>query len=281
MPHILFAAATQSRDLSIGKTEPFGCAQRKRLRPNIGFGSYQSSKILQKPGIDAGKLLNARNAKAGEQGVTDEKDSVPRRIHQLTFDLFDVPSAILQSRLAIFAVSAKSESSNFQRPNRFLKCFFKRSTDRHRLANALHLSRQRGIGLREFFERETRDLDDAIIDHRFKAGRSFAGDIVADFIQRITDGELGRDLSDRKPGGLGCESGRAGNPRVHFNHDHSSVFWIHGKLYIRTSSLDADFADYRKGSVSHQLVLAISQRLRWSHRDRIPGVNAHRIKILD
>src|SRR5260221_2999869 len=186
MSHILFAAATQIRDLSIGKTEPFGCAQRKRLRPNIGFGSYQSSKILQKPGIDTGKLLNARNTKAGEQGVTDEKDSVPRRIHKLPFDLFDVPSATLQSRLAIFAVSAKSESSNFQRPNRFLKCFFKRSTDRHRLANALHLICQRGIGLREFFERETRDLDDSIIDYLLKAGRSFAGDFRFDFFHPIT-----------------------------------------------------------------------------------------------
>ena len=196
-------------------------------------------------------------------------------------DLFDIPIAILQSRLAIFAVSPKSKSANFQRPNCFLKSFFKRSADCHRLAHALHLSCQCGIGLREFFERETRDLDDAIIDHWFKAGRCFTGDIVADFIQGVTDGELSRDLSDREPGGLGGESGRARDSRVHLNHNHSSVFWIHGELYIRPSGLNTDFADYRERSISHQLVFTVRQRLRWSYRDRITGVNAHRIKVLD
>ena len=105
-------------------------------------------------------------------------------------------------RFVIDAFSApsphKPEALDLQTAQRLLQRFLKRAADRHRFADAFHLRRQRRIGLREFFEREARDFDHAIIDRRLETGGRFARDVVWNFIQRVADREFGRDLRDRE-----------------------------------------------------------------------------------
>ena len=102
----------------------------------------------------------------------------------------------------ICAITAKPETLDLERPQRFLQCFFKRAADRHRFAHAFHLRRQCRVGLWKFFKRKPRHFDDAVIDRRFKACRSFARNIISDFVEGITDREFRCDLGDRKSGCL-------------------------------------------------------------------------------
>ena len=50
---------------------------------------------------------------------------------------------------------------------------------------------------------------------------------------------------------------------------------------VRPAGLDADFADHRQRRVPHALVLAVGQRLGRRDGDAVPGVDAHRVEVLD
>jgi len=125
------------------------------------------------------------------------------------------------------------------------------------------------------------DLRHHVVDGRLKARGGLACDVVANLVKRISDRELRSDFRDRKPRRLGRQRRRAGNPRVHFDHDDRTVFGIDGELDVGAAGVDADFADDRHRGIAHFLVFAIRQRLRRRNRDRIARVNAHRIEVLD
>ena len=59
--------------------------------------------------------------------------------------------------------------------------------DAHRLADRLHLRRQRAVGARELLEREARRLDDDVVDRRLERGRRRARDVVRDLVERVAD----------------------------------------------------------------------------------------------
>ena len=91
----------------------------------------------------------------------------------------------------------------FQGPQGFLKCFFKRSAQRHRLTNRFHLCRERGIGTMKFFKGKSRNLDDNVVDRGFKGGLCHLGNVIGNFIEGIPDGQFCRNFRNRKSGGLG------------------------------------------------------------------------------
>ena len=84
-----------------------------------------------------------------------------------------------------------------------MKGLFKGASDGHHLAHRLHRSGENGIGSRKFLESEARNLSDHVVDGRLEARRSFLGDIVRQFVEGVTDGELCRDLGNRVAGRLG------------------------------------------------------------------------------
>ena len=53
------------------------------------------------------------------------------------------------------------------------------------------------------------------------------------------------------------------------------------ELNIRSAGFDPNFADHRNGSIAHGLILAIGKRLRRGDGDRIAGMHAHGIEVLD
>ena len=62
----------------------------------------------------------------------------------------------------------------------------------------------------ELLEGKARDLGDHIVDGRLEGGgRGAAGDVIGQFVQRVADGELGRDLGDGEAGGLGGQARRS------------------------------------------------------------------------
>ena len=99
--------------------------------------------------------------------------------------------------LQVEAVDADLEAAQ-----RLLQRFLERAADRHHLADRLHLRGQPVVGLLELLEREARHLGDDVIDRRLERRRHevavAAGDVVAQLVERIADGELRGDLRDRE-----------------------------------------------------------------------------------
>ena len=67
-----------------------------------------------------------------------------------------------------FAGAAQAAAANLQRAQTFLQAFLERAANSHRFAHALHLRRQRRVGLREFLEGETRNFGDDVINGRLE-----------------------------------------------------------------------------------------------------------------
>src|SRR5258705_12379770 len=80
---------------------------------------------------------------------------------------------------------------------------------------------------------------------------------------------------------LGRECGGARHTRVHLDDEHLAVGGIHGELDVAAARFDADLPDDRDRGVPHALILAVGERHRGRDGDRIAGVHAHRIDVLD
>ena len=166
-----------------------------RERSETFFLFNDKADVLEEPGVDRGKFVDVFNRKPGEESVSDEENPLRAGDSEFLADGFEV-------RREILAVRAKAEAAYLQGAERFLKGFLEGAANGHRLADAFHLRGQRGVGLREFLESEARDFCDDIVDRRLEAGRRLAGDVVAEFVERVADGELGGDFRNRKSGGL-------------------------------------------------------------------------------
>ena len=92
------------------------------------------------------------------------------------------------------------------------------AADAHRLADRLHLRAERRVRARELLEGEARELDDDVVERRLEARRRRPGQVVRDLVERVADGELGRDLGDRIAGRLRRQRGGARDARVHLDH---------------------------------------------------------------
>ena len=172
--------------------------------------------------------------------------------------------------------------TGFEPAQGLLEAFGEGAADRHDLADRLHRRRQRALGAGEFFEGEARDLGDHVVDRRLEGGgRRAAGDVVFELVERVADGEPRGDLGDREAGRLRGERGGARHARVHFDDDETAGLGIDGELDIGTAGLDPDFAQNADGGVAHDLVFLVGQGQRRGDGDRIAGMDAHRIDVLD
>ena len=139
---------------------------------------------------------------------------------------------------------------------------------------------QTRIGPSELLEGEARNLRDDIIDGGLECGAG-PGDVVLKLVEPVPDGELGRDFGDRIAGRLRRERARSRDTRVHLDDDHSAVGGVDGKLDIGAARIDPDLRDDRPGRIAEPLILAVGERHGRRHGDRVPGVNAHGVEVLD
>ena len=76
----------------------------------------------------------------------------------------------------------------------------------------LHGGGQLVLGARELLEGPAGDLDHAVVDGRLEAGVGLAGDVVFYLVQGVAHGQLGGDLGDGEPGGLGGQGRWSATP---------------------------------------------------------------------
>jgi hypothetical protein len=135
---------------------------------------------------------------------------------------------------------------------------------------------------RELLEGEPGDLGDDVVDARLERGRRLAaGDLVAQFVQRVTDRELRRDLRDREAGRLRGQRRGTRHARVHLDHHDAAVLRVDAELHVGAAGVDADLAQHRDRGVAQALVFLVGERLRRRDGDRVAGVHAHRVEVLD
>ena len=205
------------------------------------------------------------------EGITDIPNTLWPRLAEFFFNHFAVGGFFIHAI-----------DTDFQTAQRLLEGFLEGTTDRHHFTYRFHLGGEVAISLREFLKRETRYLGNDIINRWLKRSRCrTAGNFIAQFVQRVTHRQLGGHLSDGETGGFRGQCRRTRYSRIHFNHDHATVFWIDCELHIRAAGVDSNFTQYRQGGVTHDLILFIRQGLCGRHGNRIARVHAHRVEVFD
>ena len=156
-----------------------------------------------------------------------------------------------------------------------------RPADSHRLADRLHLRAERRVGAGELLEREARELDDDVVERGLEARRRRLREVVRDLVERVADRELRRDLRNWIARCLRGERGRPRDARVHLDHPDLAGLAAARELDVRAARLDADGADDRGRGIAELLVGLVGERHLRRHRDRVAGVDAHRVEVLD
>ncbi len=104
-----------------------------------------------------------------------------------------------------------------QGTDRFHHSTLKVVADTHHLSGSLHLRRQRTLCRDKFIKRESRNLDNTVIQHRLKARIRLSGDGVFYLVKSVAQRNFGGHFCDRVSGGLGRKRGRTGNSRVYLD----------------------------------------------------------------
>ena len=286
LPDVAFVRVQPRRKLPIRKTgllrssqQFVGTFRQRTNRDQFFLDIDDASQLPQEPRIDAGHAIDIVQRHTRLHRKANVEDPFVIRDREFRNDF--VFARLFLRAPQILGTATESKVADLQTANCFLERFFERAADRHRLADRLHLNAKRRVGFGEFLESPTRDLRHDIVDRRFEAGQSLARDIVADFVQPISDGQLGGDFRDRKTGRLRSQCAAATDSRIHFDNDHPPGFRIDRKLHVRAARLDTDLAHAGDRGVTHPLVFFVAQSLSGCDRDRIARVNSHRVEVLN
>ena len=281
--HVMLLARHQMPDAGIGKSLAFQRPQPWELQAVEALLAQpcllpdQVLDLRQEPGIDLGGVERLLERPAGPKRVSDVQD--PGRAGPPKLVREPVARLLVQRQGELLVESVVAE---LQAPERLLKGFLEAAADGHGLAHRLHLGGETGVGARELLEGEARDLGDHVIDGRLEGRRRAAPrDLVLELIERVAHRELGGDLGDGEPGGLGGQRRGARHARIHLDHQHPSVVRIDRELHVGAAGVHADLAQHGDRGVAQTLILAVGQRLGGRHGDGIAGMNPHRIHILD
>ena len=165
--------------------------------------------------------------------------------------------------------------------HRLLQRLAEGAADGHHLAHRLHAGAQQAVGPGQLLEGPARDLGHHVVDGGLEAGRGGPGDVVGDLVEAVADGQAGGDLGDGEPGGLGGQRRGARHPGVHLDDQSASVGRVHGELDVGAAGLHPHPAQAGEGVVAHGLVLDVGEGLGRGHGDRVAGVDAHGVEVLD
>ena len=247
---------------------------RDAIRRDFTFGGYDFLNPLKEPGVEARNCVDFGNSHAFAQGLSGDQKPVRRRTRQGRCQL-------VLRRAFQFIDVIEADKAGVQPAQGLLHRFMDVAPNRHHFTDRLHRRRQDGFGALELFKGKARDFGHDIVDRRFKRRRRRARNVVVDLIERIAHGQLGRDLGNREAGCLGGQRRGARHARVHFNHDQAAILRIDCELNVGTACFHTDFTQAGDACVAHDLIFFVGQRQRWRDGDRVAGMDAHRVDILD
>ncbi len=160
--------------------------------------------LVDEPRVDPGCGRQPVDAVPSPQGLGYEEDPIRRGPTQQPLDLLVVGS----EQIAFGPVRVEPAAPYLEAAQRLLQRLGEGAADGHRLTDALHRRAQDAVERRELGEVEAGDLHNDIVEGRFESGRRRHGDVVGDFIQRVSHRELGRYFGDRETSRLGRQCRR-------------------------------------------------------------------------
>jgi len=250
--------------------------RRQRQGLDLLFFLDQVFHLHQEPHVDAGQCEDLFTGHPRTHGVSHVPDALGARHGQ--FALEDAGG--FRAGQVDFRVEAAG--ADFQTAQGFLQGLLEGAADGHDFTHRFHLGGQAGVGFREFLEGEAWQLGHDVVDRRLEGRRgAAAGDVVLQLVEGVTNGQLGGNLGDREAGGLGSQGGRTRNTRVHLDHDHAASVRADTELHVGAAGFHTNFTQHRQRGVAHDLVFLVGQGLRRRHGDRVTGVHAHRVEVLD
>src|SRR5438445_1131227 len=278
-----FGFSAQISELLVGKSHPLHAPERilvdDRERGEGFFGLEQLRHLCQKPRIYARKLIDVVDGQPRQESALYLENSLGGRLPKRCAERLQraVDEAVVHQRRR----DRPARAANLERAQGFLERFLERAPDRHRFADGFHLRREPRVRGAEFLEGKARTLHDDIVENRLERRRCGAGDVVGNLIEPITNRELRPGAGDRKSGRLRCQRRRSRYARIHLDHQHLAVARVDRELDVATACFDPNLPNDGDGSIAHQLVFAIGECHRRRDGDRIAGVNAHRVDVLD
>ncbi len=158
----LFAGLEQLGQVAVGKAVQLGLNQQiirqlsALIRQNLLFQLDQFQHLLQKPGLDVGKLVKLFDVSALAQRFVEDKLAFAGRLDQPLQQVFQA---------AVMEIAGKPESVavDLQRADSFLQGFLVGLADAHHFAHGAHLRAELILNPDEFLECPAGELDDHII----------------------------------------------------------------------------------------------------------------------
>ena len=207
--HRIFAGVPQDAELLVTEPVALGAAHlrladaRHAKSLKRGFVLDELLDVAQKPRIDEGHRVDLFKCGAGLEG----KAHLEQACRMRTADQLEVFGLLRRVGEIVSLLGAQPAVAGFQATQGLLQRFAEGAADGHHFADGLHLVAEGVVGVGEFLEGETRDLGHHVVDGWFETRRGFAGDVVAQLIQSVADGQLGGDLRDREAGGFRGQGG--------------------------------------------------------------------------
>ena len=284
---VAFGLLPHFRKLTVGETEFLGLAEHgdhfrivgrhgvgQRKVADLPFHIHDFLDLAQEPRIDQRDFMEFFQREPDKHSLTDGEHTARVGCTELTHEFFARGQRGAE-------VAAEADSPDFQRTQPFLERFLESPANGHGLTHALHGGGQFVLGSGELLKGEAGNLDHAVVDGGFEGRGGFAGNVVAELVQRIADGQLGRDLGDGEAGRLGSQRGGTGHAGVHLDDHEFAVSGIDAELHVRSAGLHTDFAHDGEGGVAHLLIFAVREGLRRGHGDGVAGVHAHGVHVFD
>ena len=131
--------------------------------------------LMEEPQVIAGDIVNLFFTDTETQGLGDDEEPFVILFLQ-EFDNID-------EGFAFELLHGNVVNADFQGADRFEESPFKATVESHDFTSSLHLRAQCLIGKGEFFKGPARELDDAVVQGRFKASRRLARDGIGDLVQ--------------------------------------------------------------------------------------------------
>ena len=131
------------------------------LLDDVDFKVQDLGDVRQEPHVDLGQRVNVFQRPPLLQGILDVKNAG-------SVGFLQPPGHFVIGNFPVIQLVVQADVTDFQSPQPLLQRFLKCAADGHGLTDRFHLDAEDIQGLGKFFESETRNLDDAVINGRLK-----------------------------------------------------------------------------------------------------------------
>ena len=173
--------------VALGDTQHLGGnVIQARIPHQFAFQRHHLRQLVEPPAVNARRLRHLIGGVSGTQGFPQRPHALGAR-HRQRFQP-TIPDAIATG----WVVRARQ----IQRLQPFEQRFLERAPNRHHFADALHLRSQCWVNAGELLERPAGDFGHHVVNTRLERRHRGAGNVVADFVQRVPHRQQRRNLGN-------------------------------------------------------------------------------------